>query len=144
MAQLVNHSFCNLTFNIGQLKTKGGTKVRKVKLKSFCCELTEDKWRSVVKNGKDMLDICKVVNGMWQTSGGWGRIDRDNAVDSMLHYANAGLTTFDMADICKVFASHTCVCVIVLLHHELCCNLFSSEVENNGMLAWLVFVHQSH
>ncbi|MBA0865242.1 hypothetical protein Goshw_010446 [Gossypium schwendimanii] len=36
---------------------------------------------------------------MWQTSGGWGRIDRDNAVDAMLRYADAGLTTFDMADI---------------------------------------------
>ncbi|KAG8495107.1 hypothetical protein CXB51_013242 [Gossypium anomalum] len=36
---------------------------------------------------------------MWQTSGGWGRIDRGNAVDAMLRYADAGLTTFDMADI---------------------------------------------
>jgi len=53
-----------------------------------------------VKNGNDSLDICRVVNGMWQTSGGWGRIDRDNAVDAMLKYADAGLTTFDMADIC--------------------------------------------
>ncbi|KAJ0104814.1 hypothetical protein Patl1_18755 [Pistacia atlantica] len=65
------------------------------------------------KNGKDILDICKVVNGMWQTSGGWVRIDTDNAVDSMLHNANAGLTTFDVADICKVFASHACVCVVI-------------------------------
>lgn len=38
---------------------------------------------------------------MWQTSGGWGRIDRDSAVDAMLQYADTGLTTFDMADICK-------------------------------------------
>ncbi|XP_076921119.1 putative oxidoreductase At1g06690, chloroplastic [Bidens hawaiensis] len=35
---------------------------------------------------------------MWQTSGGWGRIDRDDAVDAMLYYADAGLSTFDMAD----------------------------------------------
>lgn len=35
---------------------------------------------------------------MWQTSGGWGRIDRDAAVEAMLRYADAGLTTFDMAD----------------------------------------------
>ncbi|KAK1299600.1 hypothetical protein QJS10_CPB13g01640 [Acorus calamus] len=35
---------------------------------------------------------------MWQTSGGWGRIDRDAAVDAMLRYADAGLGTFDMAD----------------------------------------------
>lgn len=62
--------------------------------------LTEDNRRAVVKNGKDSLDICRVVNGMWQTSGGWGQIDRDNAVDAMLKYADAGLTTFDMADIC--------------------------------------------
>ncbi|XP_006471369.1 flagellar radial spoke protein 5 isoform X4 [Citrus sinensis] len=40
-----------------------------------------------------------VVNGMWQTSGGWGKIDTNNAVNAMLHYADAGLTTFDMADI---------------------------------------------
>ncbi|PPR99592.1 hypothetical protein GOBAR_AA21067 [Gossypium barbadense] len=57
------------------------------------------KRRSIVKNGTDSLEICRVVNGMWQTSGGWGRIDRDNAVDAMLRYADAGLTTFDMADI---------------------------------------------
>ncbi|KAK4409062.1 Flagellar radial spoke protein 5 [Sesamum angolense] len=44
---------------------------------------------------------AKVVNGMWQTSGGWGRIDRDNAVEAMLRYADAGLNTFDLADICK-------------------------------------------
>ncbi|KAJ0080958.1 hypothetical protein Patl1_12163 [Pistacia atlantica] len=50
---------------------------------------------------------------MWQTSGGWGGIDIDNAIDSMLHYANVGLTTFDMANICEVFASHACVCVVI-------------------------------
>ncbi|XP_040992418.1 LOW QUALITY PROTEIN: 1-deoxyxylulose-5-phosphate synthase YajO [Juglans microcarpa x Juglans regia] len=31
-------------------------------------------------------------------SGGWGRIDRDDAVEAMLRYADAGLSTFDMAD----------------------------------------------
>ncbi|XP_042499516.1 flagellar radial spoke protein 5-like isoform X2 [Macadamia integrifolia] len=51
-----------------------------------------------VSNGNDSLDICRVLNGMWQTSGGWGRIDRDDAVDAMLRYADAGLCTFDMAD----------------------------------------------
>ncbi|CAN6695454.1 unnamed protein product [Malus baccata var. baccata] len=53
----------------------------------------------VVKNGKDSLHICLVVNGMWQTSGSWDRSDRDNGVDAMLKYADAGVTTFDMADI---------------------------------------------
>ncbi|KAM1804027.1 hypothetical protein ACFX12_029941 [Malus domestica] len=31
---------------------------------------------------------------MWQTSGSWDRIDRDNGVDAMLKYADAGVTTF--------------------------------------------------
>ncbi|KAF3772885.1 Flagellar radial spoke protein 5 [Nymphaea thermarum] len=53
---------------------------------------------ATVKNGDDSLVICRVLNGMWQTSGGWGRIDRDGAVDAMLRYTDAGLTTFDMAD----------------------------------------------
>jgi hypothetical protein len=37
---------------------------------------------------------------MWQTSGGWGRIDRADAVDAMFAYADSGLSTFDMADHC--------------------------------------------
>ncbi|XP_074583733.1 putative oxidoreductase At1g06690, chloroplastic [Curcuma longa] len=53
---------------------------------------------ATVKNGGDELVICRVLNGMWQTSGGWGRIDRDDAVEAMLRYADAGLSTFDMAD----------------------------------------------
>nr|XP_025654960.1 flagellar radial spoke protein 5 isoform X2 [Arachis hypogaea] len=78
----------------------GTVRARKYKHVSSCqCVLTEDKRRIVVKNGKDALDICRVVNGMWQTSGGWGRIERDGAVDAMLRYADSGLTTFDMADI---------------------------------------------
>lgn len=56
---------------------------------------------TTVKNGNDSLEICRVLNGMWQTSGGWGRIDRDDAVDAMLYYADAGLSTFDMADHCN-------------------------------------------
>ncbi|XLU34634.1 hypothetical protein S245_070700, partial [Arachis hypogaea] len=78
----------------------GTATARRYKHVSSCqCVLTEDKQRIVVKNGKDALDICRVVNGMWQTSGGWGRIERDGAVDAMLRYADSGLTTFDMADI---------------------------------------------
>ncbi|XP_062198883.1 flagellar radial spoke protein 5-like isoform X1 [Phragmites australis] len=53
---------------------------------------------TTVSNSGDSLPICRVLNGMWQTSGGWGRIDRDAAVDAMLAYADAGLSTFDMAD----------------------------------------------
>ncbi|KAJ4832191.1 hypothetical protein Tsubulata_009016 [Turnera subulata] len=69
-----------------------------------CCATTAgtaaetDTRRVTVKNGNDSLEICRVLNGMWQTSGGWGRIDRDDAVDAMLAYSDAGLSTFDMAD----------------------------------------------
>ncbi|OAY38183.1 flagellar radial spoke protein 5 isoform X1 [Manihot esculenta] len=63
-----------------------------------CCVVTTESRRVTVKNGNDSLEICRVLNGMWQTSGGWGRIDRDDAVEAMLKLADAGLTTFDMAD----------------------------------------------
>ncbi|KAL3616067.1 hypothetical protein CASFOL_040361 [Castilleja foliolosa] len=68
-----------------------------------CCEtgavsVAAEKRKTVVRNGDDSLDICRVLNGMWQTSGGWGRIDRDDAVEAMLRYADGGLSTFDMAD----------------------------------------------
>ncbi|GAY59818.1 hypothetical protein CUMW_197360 [Citrus unshiu] len=99
MAQLLHPSFSNFTFNSVKLKSIRGSRTQKTNSKSFCCVLTEDNRTSVVKNGNDMLDICRVVNGMWQTSGGWGKIDINNAVNFMLHYADAGLTTFDMADI---------------------------------------------
>ena len=64
-------------------------------------EITEADRSVKLKNGNDSLEICRVLNGMWQTSGGWGKIDRNDAVDSMLRYADAGLSTFDMADHCK-------------------------------------------
>ncbi|KAM5584438.1 hypothetical protein ABKV19_004021 [Rosa sericea] len=98
MAELLGHySLSKFTFgSITKARTK---RIEKHSWRPIGCVLTEDNRRVVVKNGKDALDICRVVNGMWQTSGGWGRIDRDNAVDAMLKYADAGLTTFDMADI---------------------------------------------
>ena len=66
-----------------------------------CCVGTGEETRQVtVSNRNDSLEICRVLNGMWQTSGGWGRIDRDDAVEAMLQYSDAGLTTFDMADHC--------------------------------------------
>lgn len=71
-------------------------------LNSVRCESTAavaaENRRVTLSNGNDSLDIYRVLNGMWQTSGGWGRIDRDAAVEAMLRYADAGLTTFDMAD----------------------------------------------
>ncbi|XP_065867287.1 flagellar radial spoke protein 5-like isoform X2 [Euphorbia lathyris] len=93
MSQCICHSLGSFTFSrrIGEF--------RNISLKPLQCVLTEDNRKIIVKNGKDSLDICRVVNGMWQTSGGWGNINRDSAVDSMLQYADAGLATFDMADI---------------------------------------------
>ncbi|XP_039125053.1 LOW QUALITY PROTEIN: flagellar radial spoke protein 5 [Dioscorea cayenensis subsp. rotundata] len=68
--------------------------------KPIMCVRTVEKSARVatVSNGDDSLVICRVLNGMWQTSGGWGRIDRDDAVEAMLRHADGGLTTFDMAD----------------------------------------------
>ncbi|KAJ8370857.1 hypothetical protein SKAU_G00108850 [Synaphobranchus kaupii] len=45
------------------------------------------------------LEICRLLNGMWQVSGGHGSIDPQKAVKAMGAYVDAGLTTFDMADI---------------------------------------------
>jgi len=44
------------------------------------------------------LEICGILNGMWQVSGAHGRIDRDRAVDEMFRYHDAGFTTWDLAD----------------------------------------------
>ncbi|XP_020536137.1 flagellar radial spoke protein 5 isoform X1 [Jatropha curcas] len=102
MVELIIHnSFSNFSFK----PLKVGTRRRVFELRKHClkplkCVLNEDSNRRiVVKNGKDSLDISRVVNGMWQTSGGWGKIQRDKAVDAMLSYADSGLTSFDMADI---------------------------------------------
>lgn len=100
MSELLN---CSFTLNSIKWKCGGrGVEKRKLVLRKVCCVVREDEKKvCVVKNGKDSLKICRVVNGMWQTSGGWGKIDRDNAVDAMLKYADAGFNTFDMADICN-------------------------------------------
>ena len=45
------------------------------------------------------LNICRVVNGMWQVAGGHGNIDRESALADMLRYHEAGFTTWDLADI---------------------------------------------
>ncbi|MBF2067407.1 MAG: aldo/keto reductase [Calothrix sp. C42_A2020_038] len=44
------------------------------------------------------LNICRILNGMWQVSGGHGRINQKNAVDMMFQYVDAGFTTWDLAD----------------------------------------------
>jgi len=44
------------------------------------------------------LNICRVLNGMWQVSGAHGPINPRSAVQSMFQYFDAGFTTWDLAD----------------------------------------------
>ncbi|KAM7528091.1 hypothetical protein LguiB_031501 [Lonicera macranthoides] len=95
MAASIHPVFYNLN-TMGYTKPKPRPEPRRLGVR---CEVGVAEKRSVtVKNGNDSLEICRVLNGMWQTSGGWGKIDRDDAVEAMLRYADAGLSTFDMAD----------------------------------------------
>jgi len=44
-------------------------------------------------------NISRVIKGGWQLAGGHGRIDRERALEDMLLFVRAGITTFDCADI---------------------------------------------
>lgn len=44
------------------------------------------------------LTICRILNGMWQVSGGHGRIDREQALSAMGAHVDDGFTTWDLAD----------------------------------------------
>jgi aryl-alcohol dehydrogenase-like predicted oxidoreductase len=44
------------------------------------------------------LSICRIVNGMWQVSGGHGAIDPERAITAMFAYHEAGFTSWDLAD----------------------------------------------
>lgn len=44
------------------------------------------------------LNICRVLNGMWQVSGAHGTIQPQQAVEKMFDYLDAGFTTWDLAD----------------------------------------------
>ena len=44
------------------------------------------------------MEICRILNGMWQVSGGHGPIDPAAAVKDMFHYGDEGFTTWDLAD----------------------------------------------
>ena len=43
--------------------------------------------------------ISRVIRGNWQLAGGHGAIDRDASVGDLMAFADAGITTFDCADI---------------------------------------------
>lgn len=45
------------------------------------------------------LNICRILNGMWQVSGKHGAIDPTTAIQTMFDYIDAGFTTWDLADI---------------------------------------------
>ena len=44
------------------------------------------------------MEICRILNGMWQVSGGHGPVDRAAAVQDMFPYVEEGFTTWDLAD----------------------------------------------
>lgn len=44
------------------------------------------------------LEICRILNGMWQVSGAHGSIAPQKAISSMFSYLDAGFTTWDLAD----------------------------------------------
>ncbi|MBD3213190.1 MAG: aldo/keto reductase [Candidatus Lokiarchaeota archaeon] len=46
----------------------------------------------------DDMEICRIINGMWQVSGSHGDIRRNKAIKSMLEHSKAGLITWDLAD----------------------------------------------
>ena len=45
------------------------------------------------------LEICRVLNGMWQVAGSHGQIDSEAAILDMKKYQESGFTTWDLADI---------------------------------------------
>ena len=44
------------------------------------------------------LEICRVLNGMWQVSGAHGYVEPELGVSEMFRYHEAGFTTWDLAD----------------------------------------------
>ena len=44
------------------------------------------------------LNICRILNGMWQVSGAHGAIEPKSAIANMFDYMDAGFITWDLAD----------------------------------------------
>ncbi len=55
-------------------------------------------WLGTEISGVEPMQICRILNGMWQVSGAHGPIDPQKAVDRMLEHHRCGLTTWDLAD----------------------------------------------
>ena len=47
----------------------------------------------------DDLEICRILNGMWQVAGSHGQIDLKSAISDMEKYQESEFTTWDLADI---------------------------------------------
>ena len=45
------------------------------------------------------LQICRILNGMWQVAGGHGQINPESAISAMFSYHDSAFTTWDLADI---------------------------------------------
>jgi aryl-alcohol dehydrogenase-like predicted oxidoreductase len=45
------------------------------------------------------LEICRILNGMWQVAGGHGQINSELVIQDMKKYQESGFTTWDLADI---------------------------------------------
>ncbi|KAL6838425.1 hypothetical protein ACP4OV_031670 [Aristida adscensionis] len=96
-------------------ETTSSRRRRRQWLAPRCAAVAGDGRTATVRSkAGDELEVCRVVNGMWQTSGAsWGRAAPAAAVDAMLRHADGGLATFDMADICAC-VSHTSPASLVL------------------------------
>jgi aryl-alcohol dehydrogenase-like predicted oxidoreductase len=44
------------------------------------------------------LEICRILNGMWQVSGAHGYVEPERGLSEMFRYQEAGFTTWDLAD----------------------------------------------
>ncbi len=44
------------------------------------------------------LEICRILNGMWQVSGAHGYVEPERGVSEMFKYHEAGFSTWDLAD----------------------------------------------
>src|SRR5918994_4299177 len=53
---------------------------------------------SSYKLGPD-LEVCRILNGMWQVAGGHGYINCEKGVEGMIRNPDSGFTCWDLADI---------------------------------------------
>ena len=74
--------------------------------------------------------ISRLIKGGWHLAGGHGPVDRRQAIADMAQYVQAGLTTFDCADIYTGLAPRVQVHTKLVPDYDRLASLQSSEVEN--------------